>query len=181
MNKTIVVYYSRKGSNKYLAEKISNQLECDLEAIRPWLNVFLLFLMNIHLGIRPLKHNIKVYDRVILCGPIWMGKFIPPLRSFITKYSESINTLIFVTCCGSTYAKKDEKFGHGLVFKEIENLLNDKCILCQAFPIGLVMPEGKKEDKDAFMKTHLNDENFKGEIQELFENFIEKVNEFNRG
>jgi flavodoxin len=181
MNKTIVVYYSRKGSNKYLAEKISKQLECETEAIRPWLNVFMLFLMNIHLGIRPLKHNLKEYDCVILCGPIWMGKFIPPLRSFVTKYSGNINKLIFVTCCGSTFAKKDEKFGHGLVFNEVANTLKDKCAFCQAFPIGLVMPEGKKEDPDAFMKTHLNDENFKGEIQELFENFIGKVNEFNRG
>jgi len=37
------------------------------------------------------------------------------------------------------------------------------------------MPEGKKEDTDAFMKTHLNDENFKGEIVGKFENFIKKV------
>jgi flavodoxin len=176
MNKTIVVYYSRKGSNKYLAEKISKRLECETEAIRPRLNVFMLFLMNIHLGNRPLKHTIKEYDRVILCGPIWMGKFIPPLRSFVTRYSDSINKLIFVTCCGSTFAKKDEKFGHGLVFNEVQSILKEKCVLCQAFPIGLVMPEGKKEDTDAFMKTHLNDENFKGEIQELFENFIGKVN-----
>ena len=175
MNKTIVVYYSRKGSNKYLAEKISKSLSCEIEAIRPWLNIFTLFLMNIHLGIRPLKRNIKEYDKVILCGPIWMGKFIPPLRSFITKYSSSINKLIFVTCCGSTYAKKDEKFGHGLVFNEVQSILNDKCVFCQAFPIGLVMPEGKKEDSDAFMKTHLNDENFKGEIAGIYEEFINKV------
>jgi flavodoxin len=175
MKKTIVVYYSRKGSNKYLAEKISKQLVCDVEAIKPWLNVFLLLLMNVHLGIRPLKSNITEYDRIILCGPIWMGKLIPPLRSFITKYSGSINKLIFVTCCGSTYAKKDEKFGHGLVFKEIENLLNDKCLLCQAFPIGLVMPDDQKEDSDAFMKTHLKDENFKGEIVGKFEDFIQTI------
>lgn len=175
MKKTIVVFYSRKGSNKYLADKISKQLECDIEAIRPRLNVFLLFLMKIHMGIRPLKHKIKEYDRVILCGPIWMGKFIPPLRSFITKYSDSINKLIFVTCCGSSYAQKDEKFGHGLVFKEVADILKDKCVFCQAFPIGLVLPDDKKENSDAFMKTHLNDENFKGEIVEKFESFIRKV------
>ncbi len=175
MNKTIVVYYSRKGSNKYLAEKISKSLSCEIEAIRPRLNVFLLFLMNIHLGIRPLKHNIKEYDKVILCGPIWVGKFIPPLRSFVTKYSGSINKVIFVTCCGSTYAQKDEKFGHGLVFNEVAEILKDKCVSCQAFPIGLVMPNDKKEDTDAFMKAHLNDDNFKGEILEKFKHFMLKV------
>lgn len=175
--KTIVVYYTNKGSNKYLAEKISKSLSSEIVEIKPRLNVFLLFLMNIHLGIRPLKLHIKEYDNVILCGPIWMGKLIPPLRSFINKYFHQINKLIFVTCCGSTYAKKDEKFGHGLVFKEVENILKDKCILYQAFPVGLVLPNDKKEDTDAFMKTHLNDDNFKGEIQERFDSFIKKVNE----
>jgi len=177
--KTIVVYYSNKGSNKYLAERISKSLSCEIEEIKPRLNIFLLFLMNIHLGIKPLKNNIKEYDKVILCGPIWMGKFIPPLRSFIKKYFYKINKLIFVTCCGSTNAKKDEKFGHGLVFKEVENILKDKCILCQAFPVSLVLPDDKKEDTNAFMKTHLNDENFKGEIQVLYENFIRNVIETN--
>ncbi|MEI6751543.1 MAG: flavodoxin domain-containing protein [Paludibacter sp.] len=178
--KTIVVYYSRKGSNKYLAEKISKSLTCEIEEIKPRLNVFILFLMNIHLGIRSLKHNIKEYDRVILCGPIWMGKFIPPLRSFINKYFQQINKLVFVTCCGSTYAKKDEKFGHGLVFKEVESILKNKCLFCQAFPVGLVLPDDKKEDADAFMKTHLNDENFKGEIQERYNGFIKKLNLISR-
>jgi menaquinone-dependent protoporphyrinogen IX oxidase len=173
--KTIVVYYSRKGSNKYLAQKISKSLSCEIETIRPRLNVFVLFLMNIHLGIWPLKHKIKEYDQIILCGPIWMGKLIPPLRSFINKYLNKINQLVFVTCCGSTDLKKDEKFGHGFVFKEVEKLLNDRCILCQAFPVGLVMPDDLKEDPNAFMNTHLNDDNFKGEIQERFDNFIQKI------
>ncbi len=171
----IVVYYSRKGSNKYLANKISQSLDCRIEEIKPRLNVFTLFLMNIHLGIKRLKSNIKEYDSVILCGPIWMGKFIPPLRSFVRKYNDQINKLIFVTCCGSTYKKKDEKFGHGLVFKEVENMLNGKCILCQAFPVGLVLPDDQKEDPEAFMKTHLNDENFKDEIQERFDTFLNKI------
>jgi len=175
--KTIVIYYSNKGSNKYLAEKISKSLSCELEEIKPRLNIFLLFLMNIHLGIKPINTNLKEFDKVILCGPIWMGKLIPPLRSFINKYIDSINKLVFVTCCGSTYEKKDEKFGHGFVFKEVESILKDKCILCQAFPINLVLPDDKKEDSDATMKTHLNDENFKGEIQERFDNFIKKITE----
>jgi len=174
---TIVVFYSKNGSNKYLAEKISKELLCQIEEIKPRLNIFLLFLIGMHLGIKPLKHNIKEYDKVILCGPIWMGKFIQPLRSFIKKYNSKLNKLFFVTCCGSTDAKKYEKFGHGLVFKEIEAMLKDKCILCQAFPIGLVLPDDQKEDTDAFMKTHLNDENFKGEIQVIFDSFIVKVNE----
>ena len=169
---TIVVYDSHKGSNKFLAKKIAESLSCDIEEIKPRLNIFLLFLMNIHFGIKPLKSNIIKYDKVILCGPIWMGKFIPPLRSFVKKYNNKFSKLIFVTCCGSTNAKKDEKFGYGLVFKEVEKILNNKCILCQAFPVGLVLPDDKQEDPNAFMKTHLNDDNFNGIIKLKFDKFI---------
>jgi len=175
--KTIVVYYSRKESNRYLAEKIARELSCDLEAIRPRLNVFMLFLMNIHLGNRRLRLKIEEYDRVILCGPIWMGKFIPPLRTFVKKYNNKIKKLVFVTCCGSTYKNKDEKFGHSLVFKEVQALLNGRCSLCQAFPIGLVLPEEHQADTDAFMKTHLNDDNFKGEIVKIFEDCMQNIKE----
>ncbi len=175
--KTLIVYYSNKGSNRYLAQKIAQSLACEIEEIKPRLDVFFLFLMNIHMGIRPLKHSITAYDQVILCGPIWMGKLIPPLKSFIRRYQGDIKKMIFVSCCGSTFAKKDEKFGHGLVFREVEQMLEGKCILCEAFPIGLVLPDDQKEDADAFMKTHLNDGNFKGEILVHYNNFIQKVAE----
>jgi len=173
--KQIVVYYSNKGSNRYLAKKIAERLSCDIEEIRPGLNLFFLFLLNFNPGIKPLKSDLTKYDRIIMCGPVWMGRFIPPLRSFVRKYSDKINKLIFVSCCGSPFSKRDEKFGHGVVFKEVEKILGDKCIYCQAFPVGLVLPDGHKEDPDAFMNTHLSDDNFKGEIQELFDSFINKL------
>lgn len=172
---SIVIYYSRKGSNKYLAEKIAGDLPCDMEAIKPRINAFFLFLMNINPGIRKLKHDIGSYDRVILVGPIFMGRFIPPLRSFVKRHLGQINSLVFVTCCGSTYPKKDEKFGHGLVFQDVKDILGDKLILTQAFPVGLVLPDEHKEDPDAFMKTHLNENNFKGEIAERYAAFMKKV------
>ena len=51
-------------------------------------------------------------------------------------------------------------------------MLGDKCIRCEAFPIGPVLPEDKK-DNNAVMKTRLSDNNFAGEIQKRFENFIQ--------
>jgi menaquinone-dependent protoporphyrinogen IX oxidase len=174
--KTIVVYYSRKGSNKYLAEKISAHLNCDIEAIRPILNVFFLMLFGMSLGIKKIKVRVEDYDRVILVGPIWMGKFIAPLKSFVKKYSKKIKNLVFVTCCGSTYEKKDEKYGHGIVFREIVQLLKDKKVDCHAFPIVLVFPEDKKDDGQEFMKTHLNDGNFSGEIKTRFDEFLQTLN-----
>lgn len=173
--KTLVVYYSKAGSNKYLAEKISNQLKCDIEKIRPRLDNRILMMMGINLGNKKLRSKVEDYDRIILCGPVWMGKFIVPLKNFIDKYYDKINKLIFVSCCGSTFQGKDEKFGHNLVFNEVKSILKDKILHCEAFPIGLVMPDGQKEDPNAFMKTHLNDDNFQGEIVEIYDAFITKI------
>jgi len=173
--KSIVIYYSRKGSNEYLAKKIAWRLSCELEPVKPRLNIFSLFLMNLNPGIRSLKREIANYDRIILVGPIFMGHFIPPLRSFVKRYNARIKQMVFVTCCGSTYQKKNEKFGHGLVFNEVESMLNDRLVLTQAFPVGLVLPESQQEDPDAFMKAHLNDSNFKGKIADVFEDLMEKL------
>ncbi len=173
--KTIVYFYSHKGSNRYLAHRIAKDLNCEIEEIKPRLSSQLLMLMKLNLGNRKLKTNIVNYERVILCGPIWMGQLIVPLKNFVIKYNSKINNLIFVTCCGSTFDKKDEKFGHNLVFNELKTLSGTKCSHCEAFPIALVLPDEQKEDSDAFMKTHLNDQNFNGEIVEIYTKFIHTI------
>jgi menaquinone-dependent protoporphyrinogen IX oxidase len=173
--KNIVVYYSRKGSNAYLAKKIAGELNCPMEVIMPRMNAFIFFMLNINPGIRRLKSTIHDYDRVILVGPIFMGRFIPPLKSFIKRYRGQIRELVFVTCCGSTYEKKDEKFGHGLVFEKVRAMVNGKLSLTQAFPVGLVLPEEQRDDPDAFMKAHLNNDTFKGDIEEHFREFMARL------
>ena len=92
--KTIVAYYSRKGSNTYLANKIAQELDCDIEEIKPRVNAFIFFLLNISFGIKTMKSNIENYDRVILCGPIFVGRFIIPLKGFVKKYHKKINKLL---------------------------------------------------------------------------------------
>ena len=168
----IVVYFSRKGSNAYLAQKIADRLSADMEAIRPRLGSFGVVLFNLNPGIRKMKHRISEYDRVILVGPIFMGRFIAPLKSFIKRYKNQIHKLAFVTCCGSTYDKKDEKFGHGLVFEKLRTMVDGRLTLTRAFPVGLILPPEQREDPDAFMKAHLDDSTFKGEISERFEECI---------
>ncbi len=92
------------------------------------------------------------------------------------KYGDAISQLVFVSCCGSSDAKKDEKFGHGLVFQEVEKIMGERCTHCRAFPIDLVLTDDKKEVNDLIMKTRLSDATFTGEIQERLENFMVQIN-----
>lgn len=55
--KTIMVYYSRKGSNKFLAKKIAEKLNCEITEIKPKLNSHLLMLMGFNFGNKQLKIN----------------------------------------------------------------------------------------------------------------------------
>ncbi|MBN1924623.1 MAG: flavodoxin family protein [Prolixibacteraceae bacterium] len=175
MKKFIVVYYSRTGNNEYLAKKIASQLDCDIEKIMPRVNSFIFFLLNISLGIKKIKHDVAGYENIILCGPIMMGRFLSPLHDFYKKYKKSIKKLYFVTCCGSGFKVKDDKFGHATVFKYIKGLMGEKLAHCEALPVGLTLPAEKQDDGDAIMKARLSDENFKDEIEQHFNQFIEQL------
>lgn len=59
MKKTIVYYYSKKGNNRFLAEKITDELKCEIEEICPRLNVFPLMLTGLTCGIRKLNNSRK--------------------------------------------------------------------------------------------------------------------------
>jgi len=122
--KSIVVYYSNTGNNKYLAEKIANDKEFNLYEISPRVKssfgLILSSLLKISFGIHDTSKNIKDYDAVILCGPIWMGQLISPLSDFLKKYKDDIKKLYFITCCGSGEDTKDTKFGFTKVFEKIK-------------------------------------------------------------
>lgn len=179
MKRTIVVYYSRTGNNRYLAERIAKRLSCDIEPIRPRLGSFPLILLSsilkTGLGIRALKHNLDKYDRIILCGPIWMGQLLAPLRDLLVRCRNSSGNLCFATCCGGGDAEKDSKFGYAQVFATVQKLGGGRGVDCEAFPITLVVPKDKLGDGQAVMKTRLSDENFTGEILRRFDGFVERV------
>jgi menaquinone-dependent protoporphyrinogen IX oxidase len=181
MKDYLIVYHSQTGSNRFLAEKLAQRLQADVETLQPRMKLIpVLLLLNklgINPGIRRLHQNPEDYKNIVLVGPVWMGQFVIPLKAFIKQYRNRIHRLYFATCCGSYDEVKDDKFGYGQVFQKIREMMGDKCIHCEAFPIALVLPEEKKKDSESIMTTRLNDHNFKGAIAERFEQFIGKLKE----
>lgn len=173
MKKYLVVYYSKSGNNRYLATRISKELNCDTEELKPRVNVFFFLMLStitkISFGNRVIKHKLTDYDNIILCGPIWMGSVITPLRDFLVKHTNSIKALHFVTCCGGGDDMKDNKFGYGTVFPKVEKIIEDSPASTTAFPVSLV----SDDDKDDIMGIKLTDENFKGEIKIRLDKFIQ--------
>ena len=181
MKKTLVIYFSRTGNNKYLAQRFARRLAGDLEEIRPKMNQFFLMVigsnLKMSLGVKDLKHNPAEYDRMIICGPIWTGRLISPLVGAIKKYKTTVPELYFATCCGSKDEMKDDKFGYNHVFAVAKEKAGDILKGCEAFPITLVVPEDKLEDDEYIMNARLSSENFKGEIERRFEAFIASMDQ----
>lgn len=179
MKKYLVVYFSKSGNNRYLAENISKNLNCDLEQLKPRVGGLFFMMMSIltkiSLGNRSLKHDPAEYEQIILCGPIWVGSVIPPLKDFILKYRQRLNRVYFVTCCGSKDESKNDKFGYATIVPKVETLLGYSPAGFEAFPIGLILDHDKKDDDNAMMKARLSDETFTGDIKERLDNFLYRL------
>ncbi len=172
-----VVYYSRKGSNRYLAHKAAEKLGCtplELVPRAPGL-VLPATLTRISFGNKIFAEDFSKYDRVVLCGPLYMGKIAAPCSDFIRKYGKEIKTLDFITCCGSTDQKKDDTFGYGRVFDSLKERLGSRAGIFEAFPIELLLSEEQKDDDQAMMNTRLDEGNFMGEVSSRLENYIGRL------
>jgi len=175
MNKTLVAYYSHTGNNRFLAKQIANRLNCDMEEIKPVINLHLLLLSGIGVGNKKSVKNPAAYDRVILCGPVWMGSFIYPLKQFILKHQNEVKEWLFISCCGSSYKQKNDKYGHEMVFKKIRNLFPDLNMQCKALPITMTMPDELQNDSKTMMETRLSNENFSGLYLEKFNELMTEI------
>lgn len=175
--KTVVFYYSGKGSNKYLAEKAAEKLECEAVELIPRAPGLVLpaTLTGISFGIKPVKEDLSDYDRVVVCGPLYMGKMASPCTDFIRKSLKQIRILDVITCCGSTDEKKDDTFGYNLIFGKLKTRIGSKAGEFEAFPIELLLSEDKKDDSDAMMNTRLSDQTFNDTVKERLNTFIAKL------
>jgi len=177
--RNIVAYYSLTGNNKYLAERIADGLGCEACEIKSnqksVVMLVLLSLLRLSPVVKVPDHVAGEYDRVVLCGPIWMGMLISPLRGFIKKYAKNSRKFFFATCCGCGEDKKGSSFGYNGVFKSVQAMMRGKEVVCEAFPVGLVNSGRIGTDGKAIMEVKLSDENFKGEIKERVDAFIKKI------
>lgn len=177
--KSIVIYYSRTGNNRYIAKKAQKDLNCDIEELKPMVKGIFLQAMatftRLAPGIKKLSINISDYDRVILVAPVWMGSIIYPVYSFLKRYRNDIKELHYITCCGSNDEDKDGKFGYVAVFNKYRSILGDKCKSCTPFPVSLSLPEDKRDIDDEVMAAKLTDESFAGKLEDRYLTLVSEL------
>ncbi len=179
MKTYLVTCFSKTGNNRFLAGKMAEVLDADLKEIVPRVSaiglVYLISLLRIPLKINLSEQDLRPYDEIIICGPVWGGLLLAPMRSLIKKGKRLSKTMHFATCCGSSDEEKDSRYGYAQVLEEAEKAGEGWVRTAEAFPVVLVLtPEEAKDDK-LVLETRLSEQNFSDRIKTRMTAFIQKV------
>lgn len=128
--KSLVLYYSLEGNTNFVAEAIANKLGADLRHIEPvkeYPTNFIKYVkggfqafFKLNVRLKPLNININDYDKIYIGTPVWAGRVVPPVRSFL-KVTQIKDKKIGLFC---TYRESA-----GSVFKQLEDMLKGNKII----------------------------------------------------
>lgn len=122
MERILIVYYSRTGNTKKVAEAIRENLDCDIEEIVPlksfagvigWIKAGKEGSQRVNGKIKSVVKNPVDYDLIIAGTPIWAWNMASPVRGYLAMNKEKIKKIAVFCTMGS-----DE----GRVFEEIEEV-----------------------------------------------------------
>ena len=104
--KYLVVYYSRTGNNKTIGNAIAKALSADIDQIidKKKRKGFINWLragrdsMGEKLTEIEFEKNPQDYDTIIIGSPIWAGRMIPPLRTYMNSIDLKGKRVAFFIC-----------------------------------------------------------------------------------
>ena len=116
--KIIVVYYTRTGTTKKVAEAIAENLKCEIEEIFDtasrkgifgWLRSGRDAMRERLTVIQDIKHNPASYDLVIMGTPVWGANLVPAIRTYINQYKQNLKNIAFFCTADGDGIKTLEK------------------------------------------------------------------------
>jgi flavodoxin len=151
-HKILLVYYSRTGNTRLIAEAISKKLGCDLEEItEPKNRNGLMGYMSagsdaqkeIITAINPTKQDVEDYDLVIVGTPIWAWNISAPIRSYLTANRGKFPNVAF-------YITLDGRPGETL--RNMENVAGKAPIASELFYSSEIKKKIYQENVERFIK-----------------------------
>jgi len=179
MKKYLILYYSKTGNSKFIAEKLSEELHCDVEIIKPILNSlvfqFLISFLNIPIPVNISKNSIRQYQEIIIIGPIWGGLLIAPLRSVLKKCIRLAKQVHFAVTCETRESEKDSQYGYNKVLNKVKSLGGNQIKSITAFSTSLVSGYDEKTQIDINSKAKITEDNFSEELRARLDDFKNNV------
>lgn len=151
--KTLIVYFSRDGHTKKVAEYISVKLGADIEEItepekRGGLMGYLRSGRESSQGatpkINPPKNNSSEYDLVVLGTPVWAGNVASPVRTYLKEQGSGIKKIAFFCTSNTTDV--------GKTFEEMKKLCGKEPVATARFASKAIGSNGHLNDLDDFIK-----------------------------
>ncbi|MFL0250038.1 flavodoxin family protein [Clostridium neuense] len=127
--KILVVFFSKTGNTKQVAESISKSFNCDIEEIREKTNRKGIFKTIIEIKDAILGNETTIcntqkdpseYDVVIIGTPVWASHITPAIRSYVSKNKDKIKCTAFFNTHGTDKPKEFK------VFKDLEKIIPKK-------------------------------------------------------
>jgi len=125
--KTLIVYYSRTGNTRKLAQAIAAELGAAVEeivesksraGILGWLGAGRDAMLRRTTPIQPLKTDPARFDLVVVGTPVWGWSVTPAVRAFLASHAGRLKSVaFFCTQGGSGYAR---------AFRQMEELSGKK-------------------------------------------------------
>jgi flavodoxin len=141
--RALVVYFSRDGHTRHIAQEIAQAYSADLEQIRTLGNRrgllgYVRCALEALLGIEPALHRdmqrLERYGLVIIGTPIWFWNIASPVRAWVARHrAELPRVALFCTYGGSGATK---------VFADLERLCGGRAVAT------LALTEGQCADED---------------------------------
>lgn len=113
--KVLVVFFSRTGTTRCLAEAIARATHADMQEIEErrsrrgiigWLRSGYEGTYRLSAKILPLRRNVRDYDLVCVGSPTWNQSLASPVRRFLEDYADALPSVaLFATCAGSGAAQ----------------------------------------------------------------------------
>jgi flavodoxin len=100
--KTLIVYYSRTGRTKKIAEEINKVLDGDIEEVQDmkprsgiigWLGAGKDAGSKTLTTIKRVEKDPSQYDLIVIGSPTWNGSVTTPIRTYIEKYKNSLRKI----------------------------------------------------------------------------------------
>jgi hypothetical protein len=115
MEKVLVVFFSRTGKTKRVAEAMARSAGWDIEAIREpgsreGLRGYLRSGWEAYVGrtvpIEKLQNDPAKYDVIVVAGPVWAAHVSSPVRTFLERYNNNIRQIALLVTCGGSSAQR---------------------------------------------------------------------------
>jgi flavodoxin len=110
MKKTLVVYHSRTGNTRRVAQALAQRLDADLDEIRivqplggalGYAMCAIEAIAGLAPALRSMHRNPAAYGLVLIGTPVWFWSLASPVRSWLEKHALKHRVAFFCTMGGS--------------------------------------------------------------------------------